>query len=82
MKTKEIKANGFLTAYGFSCGYQETRETDFTSVCMYKEFNVYHVISNNFFEGGKREWNSFDKLSEAKKYFFKTCDKLKLKRIK
>lgn len=87
MKTIEPKEpifydkTGFLTSYGFACGYTERRETDLISLQLWQEHNTFHCRYYNYVNG-ERIWNSFDKLGEAKKDFFALCDKLNLKRIK
>lgn len=85
MKIKD--ANNFTTGYGFSCGYQERRESDNISLELYKEHSVYHVRFNRFdLPYAKRKdckgWESFDKLSEAKKRFFELCKVFNFKKYK
>lgn len=87
-KSQEIRnKKGFLTSYGFSCGYTEQRESDTISLQIYKEHNVYHVRYNRFdLPYAKRNdckgWESFSLLNEAKKRFFTLCDTFNFKRIK
>jgi hypothetical protein len=85
IKTK----NGLISAYGLSCGYVESRETDYVSLELWKEHNTYHVrhINYHYF---RTEWNdsphyvwlSFELLKDAREKFFELCDKLNLRRIK
>lgn len=81
MNTDIKDKTGFLTSYGFACGYVERRETDFVSLQMWQEHNTFHVRYYNYINA-ERIWNSFDTLKEAKIEFFKLCDKLQFKRIK
>lgn len=89
MNTQTTKnADGFTSEYGFACGYTENRETDVISLQLWKEHNTYHVRLNNFQQGTDEEavirndWQSFEKLSEAKELFFTYCQKFNLKKIK
>lgn len=81
MKTLNKESN-FLTAYGFECGYTETRETDFESVTMWKEGGVYQVTGVTYRDNSPFDTGSFEKLSDAKELFFKLCDKYNLIKYK
>jgi hypothetical protein len=71
MKNKEPKfydKNGNLTAYSFACGYVQTRETENKEnyLKLWKDSFVYSVTG---FINGVRIYESFDKLSGARKFF-------------
>ena len=81
--------DGFTSAYGFACGITESRETDSVSLQLYREHGVYNVKHLNYAyertnwnDNPNYQWNSFEKLSEAKNNFFDLCNKLNFKRIK
>lgn len=80
MKNSIKDKNNFTTAYGFACGYVERRETDFLSLQLYKEHNIYVVQMLNFQQGVKPEnselFDSFETLGKAKKHFLRLCTKL------
>ncbi len=70
--------DGFLSAYGLSCGYTETRESDTISLNLFKQHGVYHVQFNRFdlpysLRGDCKNWYSYQTLAEAKKHFVKLC---------
>jgi hypothetical protein len=86
MKNIKTKDN-FLSAYGFACGYTETRESDTISLQLYKEHNTYHVRFNRFdlpysLRNDCKGWESFDKLKDAKDRFFALCDTFRFIKIK
>lgn len=61
--------SGSLSAYGYACGYVNRVENKITNQYkeMYKESNVYHVRWN--IGAARREWKSYEKLSDALKKF-------------
>ena len=60
-------AEGFLNAYAFNCGYTQKLDVDNNNrKTMYKEHSTFHV---NGFNNGIHFWESFDKLTDAKKYY-------------
>jgi hypothetical protein len=61
---------GQLTAYGFSCGYVESKRGKKTHAQMYKEHNTYHVRAGN---NGERvhTWECFETLTPARKLYNK-----------
>lgn len=72
MKNKEPKfydKRGNLTAYGFACGYTQKRETENKEnyLSLWKDSFVYSVTG---FINGKRVYESFDTLKEARKFLF------------
>ena len=82
MKAEIYNKDGSLSAYGFGCGYvQSVRLKDGRMKELYKESGVYHVRfdaltkeekTGKFYswnEHPKKQWKSFDKLSEAKQFF-------------
>lgn len=67
MNTNFYTSNGFLTAYGFNCGYvQKLDKDDNNRKTMYKEHCTFHVVG---FNNGLHFWKSFDTLTEAKKFY-------------
>lgn len=76
------KESNFLTAYGFSCGYTEARETDFESVRLWQESGIYQVTGVTFRNESPFDTGSFETLAEAKELFFKLCDKYNLIKYK
>lgn len=59
--------DGTLTRYAFSCGYVEThtpKGEDRTTLTLEMEHGVFHVKG---FKGTQRVWESFDRVSEARK---------------
>ena len=67
MNTQFYTAKGFLNAYGFACGYVEKLDVNENNrKTMYKEHNTFHVVGYN---NGLHFWESFDTLTEAKKYY-------------
>jgi hypothetical protein len=80
MKTEIYLKSGFLSVYGFSCGYLESTEIHTQhgatqKVEIYKESGTYHV---RFIDRTKKSnngnyihiWDCFYSLSEAKKHYF------------
>jgi hypothetical protein len=67
MNAQFYTSNGFLTSYGFSCGYTQKSDIDENNrKTMYKEHNTFHI---NGLLNGLHFWESFDTLTEAKKYY-------------
>ena len=79
-RSQEIRTkDGFLSSYGFACGYSENRESDCISLELYKEHNTYHVRYNRFdlpysLRQDCKGWDSYQTLKEAKNRFFNLCD--------
>jgi len=59
--------DGKLTAYALACGYVEKDITEANVKMMFMEHNHYHVKHGQ--NGTKLNWETFDKLSEARKYY-------------
>lgn len=76
-----------LSAYGFSCSYQEiaekinTEKTGFDAyvewIRFWKEGEVYHVRRYNNEKGKRVYWKSFETLKEARAFFDKEWRGLK-----
>jgi hypothetical protein len=73
--------DGSLTAYAFACGYierevLESSEKDI-EVELYKD-SLYHVRAFNLtaLTAIKICWESFETLTEARKFYKKTCKEL------
>ena len=62
-------ANGTLTPYAFACGYPEK----YGELTLWKEPNDWHVRG---FIDGTRIWESFETVTEARKFARKTGGKL------
>lgn len=67
---------GRLTAYGFACGYVESKiiagpyfgywdEQD--KVELYQEGSVYHV--KRYSKGARQAWETFESLAPARKFY-------------
>ena len=69
MKQSEFYTkDGFLSYYGFRCGYIERKEANNKYKTMWLEHNCFHVRTGNI--GVKyTTWESFDTLTEAKRYY-------------
>lgn len=52
-----------LTAYGFACGYVQSKN----GIQLFKEHSVFHV--QRFVENKPRIWETFESLSEARKFY-------------
>ena len=70
--------SGFLSAYGFMCGYIQKCENSKFEVQLYKE-SLYHVRVINITETSRSVdvWNSYGTLTEAKKDYFKQISNTK-----
>lgn len=75
---------GRLTPYALACGYVELyetkpRETRGESLTLWHEGGpLYHVRQHNHDNGKRIFWDSFEKLSEARKRFDKAKRDLRL----
>lgn len=58
-----------LTNYGLSCGYINRHEYDKNVLQFYKEHNCFHVKYTNYNDTNKSYWNTFDRLTEARKAY-------------
>lgn len=67
MKTVYTKS-GKLSAYGFSCGYIERKETAFKRATLSKEFNAY-IVAVTYKQTLGYYTQGFDNLSKARKLF-------------
>ncbi len=93
MKDKFKNKDGSLTLYSLMCGYREEASGDDILVTLSLEFPLYRVKSidwhksdirggdiNNWNSGnGFRGWQSFDKLKDARKFFYAECRRLNIK---
>ena len=71
-KTKQ----GYLTDYGLSCGYFEVTSLNSAQrVEMLKTYGCYHVRTIGLEQG--TQWDSFDKLSEARSHYISKVKKIK-----
>lgn len=70
MNTSKFKnKNGTFTAYALACGYIETREGKTEYKSLYSEHSHYHVIHAYLNNAGHSAWETFDNLTEARKFF-------------
>ena len=72
MENNIFDKNGFLSAYGLSCGYIQKHITWAFEVQLYKEHNTYHVRNIQTSDGTNRTiifWQCYETLSEAKKQY-------------
>ena len=69
IKVKFYNKDMSLTEYSLNCGYIEMLEDEDISVKLYKD-SCYHVISYDRVNN-KREWKSFDNLTDSRQYFYK-----------
>jgi hypothetical protein len=79
MKTaiKNAKTNT-ISEYGFICGYIQQEETENSRIELYREHNIYHVKSINKNRWPMLQlWESFEKLTEARKHYKSECKKYK-----
>lgn len=62
-----------LTMYSLACGYIEKEQVDhgknYVSLTLEKDSACYHVKLNSNLEGFVRVWESFDTLTEARKFY-------------
>ena len=65
-KPKFRTKTGRLTAYSFACGYVERMGEGDNRKCLEQEHGVYHVKG---FKNGIRFWETFETLTDARKYF-------------
>jgi hypothetical protein len=65
MKTRFNNTDGSLTRYAFNCGYIEQKENNQNRLSLSLD-GVYHVKG---FVGNQRVWESFEKLTDARKYY-------------
>ena len=62
--------NGKLTPYALSCGYIEKQEKNGVNITLWKE-GCYHVRKHDHNKGIRIFWNSFDRLTDARKCYSK-----------
>ena len=73
MNTNIFIKSGFLSAYGFACGYIQKYSTDNFEVQLYREHSIYHLrfIRITEFSRSVDFWQCFDNLNGAKKMYNK-----------
>lgn len=84
MKTKFYNKNGDLSLYGLSCGYTENKRTEKKVIKLFEEHGVFHVKTYDVNNTPGRvgclgiaddeeliinKWETFDKLTDARKMF-------------
>lgn len=68
---------GQLTRYGLACGYIHKYEHLQQTVTLWMEGGVYHVRRYNHFHNKRVFWDSFDKLSDARKRYAEAFTNIK-----
>ena len=75
---KFYNKDGSLTSYAFACGYIEVKVIETSEknieILLYKKRGLYHVRA--FIELMTIRWDSFETLTEARKFYKKTCKEL------
>ena len=61
--------SGRLTPYALACGYIERKETKTRRLELWHEGACFHVKAHDFAEHCRLFWESFQTLSEARRYF-------------
>ena len=79
---KFYNKNDTLTMYSLSCGYIEKESvehgTDYIQLTLEKDSACYHVKLSSNVNGFKTVWESFDRLTEARKFYNKNKKIVKL----
>jgi hypothetical protein len=70
MNTRFQNANGDVSLYGFACGHIQRKEENNIRLDLWKE-GVWHVRAHEFDGRGRLFWESFDTLTQARKFFAK-----------
>lgn len=61
---------GELTPYGLACGYVQTHEVSDIRVTLWHEGGpMYHVRAHDFGEHRRIAWDSFERLTDARKAY-------------
>jgi hypothetical protein len=66
---KFYNADGFLTQYGLHCGYVQTEKRGKWEKELYHEHSTYHVRLIDTEKMGTQRWESYEKLTDAKKFY-------------
>jgi hypothetical protein len=70
-------AAGRLTHYALACGYVETFENEGRAVTLWHEGGpVFHVRAHDHNKGQRLEWETFERLADARRHFDKWRTKL------
>lgn len=70
-------SKGRLTSYGLACGYIERYELGEYSVQLWHEGACFHVRLHSTYDG-RIFWDSFERLSDARKCYGRTKRRMKL----
>jgi hypothetical protein len=63
---------GRLTPYALACGYIEKHEADNVTTTLWHEGGIlYHVRQHDFGRGARVFWESFERLTDARKCYDK-----------
>ena len=62
-------AKGELTPYGLACGYIQRYERLQQSITLWREGGVYHVRRHNHFHNKRVNWETFERLTDARKCY-------------
>lgn len=83
MKNKFRNKDGSLTLYAFACGYIEVEHfNDYApmsgiDIKLWHEGACFHVRAHDFDTRERLFWESFDTLTEARKFYRKKISELK-----
>jgi hypothetical protein len=78
MNDKFITKDGFLSVYALSCGYMEQLAINNKQVTLWADCGIYHVRGHDFNEHKRIFWNTYQKLTVARKAYKKAIkDNLK-----
>lgn len=68
MKSKFQLKTG-LSAYSFACGYQQIAAIGDVTLTMWHEGACFHVRAHDHENAGRLFWESFDNVTQARKFF-------------
>ena len=69
MQTKFKTKAGRLTLYALACGYIERNEVSDLRLDLWHEGACFHVLAHDFANHNRVFWESFDTLTDARKFF-------------
>lgn len=69
-------SKGELTPYGLACGYVQKYEHLKQSVTLWREGGVYHVRRHNHLHNKRVFWDTFEKLTDARKVYNKYANEI------
>jgi hypothetical protein len=69
MNDKFKTKTGRLTPYALACGYIERKENDNLRLDLWHEGACFHVRAHDFANHARIFWESFESLTQARKFF-------------